>query len=259
VSSPQRFFVAPEAIESGHVRFNREQARQMMAVLRMSPGQTVTVLDNSGWQYLVALERLSPADAVGAVRTRTLVSSEPRTKITLYVGMIRAPKLEIVLQKCTELGVAAFVPVLCQRSLIGQADELNPAKLERWERIIVEAAEQSGRGKLPSLMPASPFEQSCEQARGLSLILWEGERETRLRDALQAVGADDGGRRRGPAARPFSVNLFIGPEGGFAEAEVERARSFGIQPVTFGPRILRAETASVAAVSAILYAQGDLG
>jgi 16S rRNA (uracil1498-N3)-methyltransferase len=258
VSSPQRFFVAPEAIENGQVRFSREQARQMMAVLRMAPGQTVTVLDNSGWQYQVALERLSPADAVGAVRTRTLVSSEPRTKITLYVGMIRAPRLEIVLQKCTELGVAAFVPVLCQRSLVGQADELNPARLERWERIIVEAAEQSGRGKLPPLMPAAPLAQACEQARGLSLILWEGERETRLRDALQAVG-DAGARRRGAAARPFSVNLFVGPEGGFADAEVERARSFAIQPVTFGPRVLRAETASVAAVSAILYAQGDLG
>ena len=130
MSSQQRFFVAPEAIEHGQVRFNREQARQMMAVLRMAPGQTVTVLDNSGWQYLVALERLSSADAVGAVRTRTLVSSEPRTKVTLYVGMIRAPRLEIVLQKCTELGVVAFVPVLCQRSLVGQADELNPDKLD---------------------------------------------------------------------------------------------------------------------------------
>jgi 16S rRNA (uracil1498-N3)-methyltransferase len=259
VSSQQRFFVPPEAIENGQVRFNREQARQMMAVLRMAPGQTVTVLDNSGWQYLVALERLTPADAVGAVRTRTLVSSEPRTKITLYVGMIRAPRLEIVLQKCTELGVAAFVPVLCQRSLVGQADELNPTKLDRWERIIVEAAEQSGRGKLPHLMGAASLEQACEQARGLSLMLWEGERESRLRDALQAAGGDEPGRRRGAAARPFSVNLFVGPEGGFSDGEVQRARAFGVQPVTFGPRILRAETASVAAVAAILYAQGDLG
>src|SRR6185436_12516831 len=115
-----------------------------------------------------------------------------------------------------------------------------------WERIIVEAAEQSGRGKLPQLMAAVPFDQACEQARGLSLILWEGERERRLREALQAGGVDNGAPRRGAAARPFSVNLFVGPEGGFAEAEVARARSFGILPVTFGPRILRAETASVA-------------
>ena len=259
MSSPQRFFVAPQAIENGQVRFSREQARQMMAVLRMAPGQTVTVLDNSGWQYQVALERLTPADAVGAVRTRTLVNSEPRTKITLFVGMIRAPRLEIVLQKGTELGVVAFVPVLCQRSLVGQADELNPAKLDRWERIIVEAAEQSGRGKLPQLMPAATLEQACEQARGLSLMMWEGEREGRLRDALQAAGGAENGQRRGAAARPFSVNLFVGPEGGFTTEEAERARAAGATPVTMGPRVLRAETASIAAVSAIHFAQGDLG
>src|SRR5205823_4874097 len=97
VSSPQRFFVAPQAIENGQVRFNREQARQMMAVLRMAPGQTVTVLDNSGWQYLVALERLGPTEAVGPGRTRTLGNSEPRTKIPSYGGMLRAPMLQLLL------------------------------------------------------------------------------------------------------------------------------------------------------------------
>lgn len=257
MSSPQRFFVPPDAVREGRVRFSRDQARQMSSVLRLAQGAPVTVLDNSGWQYLVSLDKVSGAEALGTVRTRTLVTSEPRTKVTLFVGMIRAPKLEMVLQKCTELGVVAFVPVLCQRSLIGQADELNPAKLERWERIVVEAAEQSGRGKLPALMSTISMQQACEQARGLSLLLWEGEKDARLRDALKPT--QDAAPRRGAAGRPFSVNLFVGPEGGFADAEVDVARAAGIQPVSVGPRVLRAETASIAAVSAILYAQGDLG
>jgi 16S rRNA (uracil1498-N3)-methyltransferase len=259
VSTQQRFFVPPESIQNGHVRFSRDQARQMTAVLRLSPGAPVTVLDNSGWQYHVVLDSISGAEASGAVRTRSLVSSEPRTKITLYVGMIRAPKLEIVLQKCTELGVVSFVPMLCQRSIVGQADELNPAKLERWERIVAEAAEQSGRGKLPVLQPTVPFGQACESARGLSLVLWEGEKDARLRDALQQQPETAPRGRASATSRPFSVNLFVGPEGGFTDGEIERARSFGLQTVTFGQRILRAETASIAAVATVLFAQGDLG
>jgi 16S rRNA (uracil1498-N3)-methyltransferase len=171
--------------------------------------------------------------------------------------MIRAPKLEVVLQKCTELGVVAFVPVYCQRSVVGQADEMSPAKIERWDRIVVEAAEQSGRGKLPVIQPAVQFAQACESARGLSLMLWEGERDLRLREALKPT--TDVRPARGGGGRPFSVNLFVGPEGGFTDDEVERARSAGIVAVTCGPRVLRAETASIAATSAILFALGDLG
>lgn len=232
----------------------------MTAVLRLGQGSSVLALDNSGWQYLVTLDQVSGAEALGTVRTRTLVTSEPRTKITLYVALIRAPKLETVLQKGTELGVAAFVPVMAQRCVVHQSDELSPAKLDRWQRILVEAAEQSGRGKLPLLMPALTFKQACEQVRGLSLLLWEGERELPLREALEnAAGERTGGRRGGATARPFSVNVFVGPEGGFTDDEAAMARANGVQPVTLGPRVLRAETASLAVASAILYAQGDLG
>ncbi|HZR00304.1 MAG TPA: RsmE family RNA methyltransferase [Chloroflexota bacterium] len=261
MSSRQRFFVQPEAVQNGSIRFSRDQARQMAAVLRLGPGSTVTALDNSGWQYEVKLDAVSGVEAVGTIRTRTLVTSEPRTKITLYVGLIRAPKLEIVLQKCTEIGVAAFVPLVAQRCVVQPNDELSPAKVERWQRIIAEAAEQSGRGKLPVLMPAVPFNQACDHARGFSLMLWEGEHETPLREALERAASERPAARRakGPTPRPFSVNVFVGPEGGFTDEEAQRARQSGIQLVTLGPRILRAETASVTVAAAILYAQGDLG
>jgi 16S rRNA (uracil1498-N3)-methyltransferase len=248
LSSGQRFFVEPRAIESGTVRFTREQAHQMAAVLRLSVGAQVTALDNSGWQYGVRLTRVGGGEAVGSVTARALVSSEPKTKITLYAGLIRGPKLELVFQKCTELGAVAFVPVISHRSIVGQGDDLSPSKIDRWQRILVEAAEQSGRGKLPILHPAVPLDQALASQRGMSLLLWEGERETTLREALQAG-------TRGA----FSVNVFVGPEGGFTNEEAERARAAGVVPVTMGPRVLRAETASIAVVSAILFAQGDLG
>ena len=248
MSSPQRFFVDPSAIENGTVRFTRDQAHQMAAVLRLAAGSQVTALDNSGWQYGVKLTRVGGGEAIGSVTARSLVSSEPKTKITLYAGLIRGPKLELVLQKCTELGVVAFVPVVSHRCVVGQGDDLSPSKIDRWQRILVEAAEQSGRGKLPTLHPAVPFDQALAAQRGNSLLLWEGERETPLREAVQ-------GGTRGA----FSVNLFVGPEGGFTNDETERARAAGVVPVTLGPRLLRAETASIAAVSAILFAAGDLG
>jgi 16S rRNA (uracil1498-N3)-methyltransferase len=248
VSSVQRFFVDPSAIENGTVQFTRDQAHQMAAVLRLSAGSQVTALDNSGWQYGVRLIRVGGGEAVGSVTARALVNTEPKTKITLYAGVIRGPKLELVLQKCTELGVVAFVPVISHRCVVGQGDDLSPAKIDRWHRILVEAAEQSGRGKLPILHPAMPLDQALTAQRGTSLLLWEGEREATLREALQGGG-------RGA----FSVNLFVGPEGGFTTEEVERARAAGVVPVTMGPRVLRAETASIAAVGAILFATGDLG
>lgn len=259
MSTPQRFFVSPEAIQDKSVRFSREQARQMASVLRLAPGATVTALDNSGWQFQVALTTVGPTEAVGTVQARTLVSSEPRTKITLWLGLIRGPRLEVVLQKATELGVTAFHPVACQRCVVSAGDELSPARIERWQRIIVEAAEQSGRGKLPLLAPSVTFTQACERVSGLSIMLWEEERERGLRSVLERRTGDGPPGRAGAAARPFSVNLFVGPEGGFAPGEVELARLRGITPVTLGTRVLRAETASIAAVAAILFAQGDLG
>ncbi|MBI2942126.1 MAG: RNA methyltransferase, partial [Chloroflexi bacterium] len=177
------------------------------------------------------------------------------TKITLYQALLRPSKFEVVLQKCTELGVAAFVPTISERCIISNVGDGNPAKLERWHRIIVEAAEQSNRGKLPTLQPASVFPQAAEQARGFSLVAWEGESERSIRDVVrEGLGVGVAGARR-----PFTVNVFIGPEGGFSAAEVEIARSYGIVPVSLGRRILRAETAAIAATTIILYEAGDLG
>lgn len=260
MSTRQRFFVAPAEMQGTLVHFNRDQARQIANVLRLAPGTQVIVLDNSGWEYVVTLDTVSAQETRGTVQTRALVSSEPRTKITLYLGLIRAPKLELVFQKGTELGVTAFVPMVSHRCIVQAGEEIGPAKLERWQRIIVEAAEVVGRGKLPVLMPTVTYAKACDQVRGLSFLLWEEEKEMTLREALtrELPETPSATRRPSPTSRPFSVNLFIGPEGGFTREEADRARSAGITPVTLGPRLMRAETASIAASAAVLYALGDL-
>jgi 16S rRNA (uracil1498-N3)-methyltransferase len=246
----QRFFVAPALLQRGQVYFTPEQSRQIAVVLRLQPGDAVAVLDNAGWLYDVTLSAVSPSATLGTVRARRLAPGEPRMKVTLYPALLKSDKLEFVLQKCTELGVSSFVPTVSDRCNVGAGISAN--KRERWERIIAEAAEQSERGRLPALHEVMLFPHACEQARGLSLIAWErGERRS-LRDELAAHTGE------GPGQRPFALNLFVGPEGGFTEAEVERARSYGIIPVSLGPRILRAETASMVGSTLLLAYTGDL-
>ena len=246
-----RFFVAPEAIQGQSVTFPEDVAFQLGRVLRMRPGDLVVVLDNSGWEREVELVAIGRLEATGVVRLRRRATGEPRTKITLYQSLLKGKKLELVFQKCTELGVVEFVPTLAARCVMDSLDSLSESKFERWRTIIREAAEQSRRGRLPELQPATLFDHALDQTRrlgGLTIIPWEGEAGRSLATVLCAGEG---------AARPFSINLFIGPEGGFTEEEVLKARGHGAIPVTLGPRILRAETAAIATTAVILSALGD--
>jgi len=250
-----RFFIPPDWIQDNIVTVTGPQARQISRVLRMRPGDELLVLDNSGWEVQTRLLSVERDTARGEVLRRRLAAGEPRTKISLYQAMLKSKKFEYVLQKCTELGVVEFVPLITERCVIS---DLNTAetKLGRWRWIIQEAAEQSRRGRLPSLRPSMLFPQACDQARqrgGLALAPWEEEGQISLRQVLRT--APEGHEKSWP---PLTISLFIGPEGGFSAAEVELARRYGLLPVTLGPRVLRAETAGLVAAAAILYDQGDL-
>ncbi len=241
-----RFFVPPEWIDGGRVALGGSLVHQIRHVLRLRPGDHVVVLDNSGWEWEVELTSVGPESVEGRVVHKGLATGEPRTKITLYQGALKGRNFELVLQKGTELGVVEFVPVISDRCVIASLDDVNK-KRERWQRIILEAAEQSRRGRLPHLRPAMLFALACERAQrteGLSLMPWEEASQHSLRRVLTS-------------RRPFSVNVFIGPEGGFSPQEVALAQGYGIVPITLGPRILRAETAGLAVVAAILYELGD--
>ncbi|MBC7224793.1 MAG: 16S rRNA (uracil(1498)-N(3))-methyltransferase [Anaerolineae bacterium] len=273
-----RFFVPPEWLQGEQVVLKGPVYHQVHRVLRLEPGDDVILLDNSGWESVVRLREMAPEEGRGEVISRRLAMAEPKTKITLYQAVLKGRRFEFALQKGTELGLVEFVPIVTDRCIVADLDAA-ARKERRWRKILQEAAEQSGRGRIPHLRPALLFPRACERVRrtgGLSLLLWEGGGSVSLRallggeaqavEALQALLAEmktappevpapiAGSTRQ----RPFSVNLFVGPEGGFTEGEVALARQYGILPVTLGPRILRAETAGLVAASAILYALGDL-
>jgi len=239
-----RFFIPPDWINDERVVIAGNQAHQIKDVLRLKVGDQITVLDNTGLEYRVSLVDITKGMATGKVLECRCCPNEPGVEIILYQAVLKGNKFDFVLQKCTEIGVAGFVPILCERCVAGSP---SGTRIDRWHQIIIEAAEQSSRGKIPLLYPALDFRQACEDAKGFSLLPWEEEGNRGIKMAI--TDARDANR----------LNVFIGPEGGFTRGEVDFAGSRGIMPVTLGKRILRAETAGSVAAVAILYERDELG
>jgi 16S rRNA (uracil1498-N3)-methyltransferase len=242
-----RFFLTPDCLAGESVSIPDGLAHRLRRVLRLGAGDHIVVLDNSGWEYEVELREASREGLEGSVVDRSRAAGEPRTIITLYQALLKGQSMELVLQKCTEIGVTSFVPVICERCVAG---EPTSARLSRWTGIIQEAAQQSRRGKLPLLSDAITFPAACALASGITLMPWEGETDRDIGDVLNEAprGGDS-----------LEVALFVGPEGGFTADEVEHARGSGVSSVSLGRRVLRAETAGLVAATAVLYELGELG
>ena len=241
-----RFFVPPEWLHDEHATLKDQTSRQIARVLRMSPGDRVVLLNNSGNEYLTELQTFHANGIEGRILSSDLGRAEPQTHVTLYQSLLKGDKMDWVLQKGTELGASAFVPVLSRRS-IARAKR-GEEQMGRWRRIVAEAAEQSGRSVLPEVYTAMPLADALQQLpHGIALIPYEDERERPIREALHA--ADDHDR----------MALFIGPEGGWDPEEITLARNHGAVPVSMGERILRAETAAIAAITIAMYSHGELG
>jgi 16S rRNA (uracil1498-N3)-methyltransferase len=244
-----RFFVDPVDIQGDQVFLSRAQAHQISHVLRLRPDDRVIVLDNSGWEYEAALEAAGPSAVTARVVERRPSLGEPQVGLVLYQGLLARDKFEWVLQKCTEVGVTRFCPVVTERSLVRTTHAFGKDRMDRWIRILTEAAEQSHRGRIPQLDPPSRLDQAvtaaCQQE--VRLLASPATGEQSLREALAA------------GTRPASVALLVGPEAGFSVKEVDAARAAGWRPFNLGSRILRTETAAVVASSLVLYELGQMG
>ncbi|MHC4740492.1 MAG: 16S rRNA (uracil(1498)-N(3))-methyltransferase [Planctomycetota bacterium] len=239
-----RFFISESDIQGERVVLDGDQAHQIFHVLRMKAGERITVLDNTGMEYEAVLTSVGKNEVSGRIESRRAGAGEPGVEITLYQSLLGREKFELVLQKCTEVGVSRFVPVVTQRSLVRDADAVTPKKLTRWRRIITEAAEQSHRSRIPELAEPMRFEEVLSESNTYDryLVASPHEQQTTLQDALQ-----------GDKDRWKSVGLLIGPEGGLTEQETGAALEAGAVAVSLGRRILRTETAAIVAAALILY------
>ena len=237
-----RFFLPPGAIQADSILFPAETTHQIFRVLRLRAGEQVIVLDGLGWQYRVELTAVNRLQVFGRVLEKAAISSDPPVHLSMYLCLTQREKFEWMLQKCTEVGVSEFTPVLSSRSLVQDAESLDN-KLTRWQRIIQEAAEQSSRGRVPILNPPVDFAAALETGRlqnDAYLVAWEQEHARRLTSCLTGLPAK---------AR---VAMLIGPEGGLSREEVELASQKGWQAVSLGPRILRMETAAVVSAALVI-------
>jgi 16S rRNA (uracil1498-N3)-methyltransferase len=247
-----RFFIPPDLLAADTVALPQDVAHQVRDVLRLRAGDRIVLLDNRGQEFVTDLRVVDRAAVRGFVVARRAGAAEPGVALVLYQGLLKAAKFEWILQKGTELGVQTFVPMRCQRTVAG-LEEIGPTRIQRWQRILQEAAEQCGRAVIPDLaVPCALPTALADQPPGtLRLFPWEEATATTLRAALAAP--------RHNSAPITRVALFVGPEGGFTAAEAQLAAQHGARVVTLGRRILRAETAALAATTMVLYEFAELG
>ncbi len=246
-----RFFVEDPglhlALPGTKLTLPEKLAHQIRDVLHLAIGEPLILLDNSGDEFLCLVTKSSKASVEVEITERRVGKGESLVRVSLCQGLLKSARFEWILEKGTELGVAVFAPILCRRSLSGLEDT-GASKLQRWQRIIQEAAEQCGRSRLPVLLPIRSLQHALNDipSGAIALMPWEEERGLSLRKALLQNVAT-------PQAHLPTVILFIGPEGGLTTEEVQLAYQHGVQVVTLGPHILRAETAAITAVANVMY------
>lgn len=250
-----RFLIAGVALAPGvELALPDTIAHQARDVLRLAPGDSLRLLDGVGGEYPAEVTAMDRKRVVVRLGERETGRADPAVRVVLCQGMLKAAKYEWVLQKGTELGVAAFMPLLCERA-VATTEEASESKRLRWAKIVAEALEQCGGTRLPELAAPRPLMHALAALPpgAVALIPWEEGAARPLRAALQDAVTAAGG-----VASVSEVHLFIGPEGGFSPGEVALAERAGAIPVTLGPRVLRAETAAIAAATLTLEAIGAL-
>jgi 16S rRNA (uracil1498-N3)-methyltransferase len=237
-----RLFVSPEKLRGSRATIDEAAHRHLIKVLRLAPGTAIQVFDGAGTVIEARIESVGKASVDIILGERFQVPA-PLCAITLIQSLPRGERMDFIVQKTTELGVARIVPVLSEYGMVKPPS----TRRQRWQTIAEEAARQCGRADVPDIVDCLALAPALAQfagQEGACFMLWEGERMRSFRAAL--------------AAGPREVVLLVGPEGGFSHAEVRAANEAGFEPVSIGPRILRAETAAMVAVTLAQAAAGGL-
>ncbi len=241
-----KFFVKSENIDDHTITLENDNARHIGSVLRSKVGDIITVCDGKGRDYECEITDISKGRVTAKIVDIFTNNNEPELKITLYQALPKSDKMELVIQKCIEIGVDRIVPVKTEHTVV-KLDGKEDKKLARWNKIAEAAAKQSGRGKIPRVENIMDFKSAIDEAVGLdgAVIPYEKEGKNTLKSYVKSFSGK-------------TIGIFIGPEGGFSQGEIEYALSRGILSVTLGKRILRTETAGLVASVILLYELEDL-
>ena len=246
--SRRRFFAPPEAFSKQTVTLTGDEARHLREVLRLKTGDEVFIFDGAGKEFRCTID--------SARRDETLLSQceevapnrpESPLRLTLAVALLKGEKFDLVVQKATELGVTGIVPMMTRYADIRLRDASDAEKrVTRWRRIAVEAAKQSGRAFVPPMVLPLPFETVMDDSDYSSRLMFSERNGLHLAEALKSE------------SQPASVIAMVGSEGGWADEEISAASNAGWRILTLGGRVLRAETAAIAAMVLLQHLWGDL-
>ncbi|HBM76192.1 MAG TPA: 16S rRNA (uracil(1498)-N(3))-methyltransferase [Clostridiaceae bacterium] len=249
----RRFFVSKDDITSSVIMLHGEDAEHIYKVLRLRPGDEIIACDGDENEYICSIESCDKRSVDCRIIKREASNSEPPVKVHIFQAIPKSTKMDMIIQKCTELGMEGLTPVDTERVVAhikvnGDKRDISN-KISRWQRIAREASKQSGRGRIPEISDIVTYDEMLGMLKGydLNIIPYEKESDIGLKQVLKGKDTIK------------NIALIIGPEGGFSEDEIERAKENGVFPITLGHRILRTETASLACLSMIMYALGDLG
>ena len=244
-----RFYFPDTLTLHEQVNLPKDAAHHALRVLRMVKGDALTLFNGDGRSYCATLLRIEKQNITVLVEQRAEASRESPLSVTLVQGISSGERMDFTLQKSVELGVAAIQPIQAERSVVKLTAERKEKRLRHWQNIVIAACEQCGRNVMPEVYPAMALTDwlaaqgsAAAQPAGSLRILLAPQAEHRLQDLAKPTG---------------SVLLAIGPEGGFSEHELRALQQCGFTSVRLGPRVLRTETAALAALSALQICWGD--
>ncbi len=240
-----QFFVEPGQIRGRQVVITGSDVNHIRNVLRMKPGEEIAVSNGiDGREYRCGIESFTEDGVVCSLRFIKEDGVELPSRVYLFQGLPKADKMELIIQKAVELGAYEIIPVAARRCVVKLDERKAAARLARWQGIAEAAAKQSKRGIIPNVHPVMCMRDAVGYARAMDvkLIPYELAEDMRhTKDIIGSVKAED------------DIAVFIGPEGGFEQSEVQMAVEAGIEPVTLGRRILRTETAGITVLSWLMY------
>lgn len=247
-----RFFVWPENIVDHIVRIDRDQARHIEKVLRLAAGDIVQVFDGQGHEYEVCLQGKEEGFLLGEILQELHREADSPLHLSLVQGLAKGDKMDSIIQKAVEIGVQEIYPLISRYAVVKLEKERTGKKVDRWQTIAREACKQCRRNRVPMVHTPVSFTEMMEMAAGIpTILLYEHETNNGLKQVI-----NDNREEIQAGSRLF---LIIGPEGGFAPEEIAAAGEQGVLIAGLGPRILRTETAGLAAAAIVLYELADLG
>lgn len=240
-----RFYVDKSAISHSSIRINGSDVNHIKNVLRLTKGEEIVICNGAGKDYYSILESISKDEIIATIKEVVDTNTELKSKIYLFQGLPKKDKMELIVQKAVELGVYEIIPVNMKRTIV-KLDNVKKEqnKLNRWQTIANEASKQSRRGIIPKVHKLINYKEALEYAKQLECIIIPYELAMNMEYTRKVISE---------ACKCKSIGVFIGPEGGFDESEIELAKKIDFKPITLGHRILRTETAGLATLAMLMY------